>query len=149
MEELSLGNLLKDKRASLAVSLEQVAKDTSIPLNFLEALEEEDFGVIPGKGYVKGFLRTYCEYLEMDADPIIGGYNDLYGNGAGPRFPFTFMKRARTRASTDSMSRLRWHLLPTTPEQRRENLTIWSIISVAIVVIWILYYCLVIGNTAT
>jgi cytoskeletal protein RodZ len=149
MEELSLGNLLKDKRASLAVSLEQVAKDTSIPLNFLEALEEEDFGVIPGEGYVKGFLRTYCEYLEVDADPIIEGYNDLYGNGAGPRFPFMFMKRSRTRASTDSMARLRWHLLPTTPEQRRENLTIWSIISVAIVVIWILYYCLVIGNTAT
>jgi cytoskeletal protein RodZ len=147
MEEFNLGNLLKDKRASLAVSLKQVAKDTSIPLEFLEALEEEDFGVIPGEGYVKGFLRTYCEYLELDADPVIDGYNERYGNGAGPRLPF--MKGARTHASTNSMARLRWHLLPTTPEQSRENVIIWSIISVAVVVIWVLYYCLVIGSTAT
>jgi cytoskeletal protein RodZ len=147
MEEFSLGNLLKDKRASFAVSLEQVAKDTSIPLHFLAALEEEDFGVIPGEGYVKGFLRTYCEYLELDADPVIDGYDELFGNGAGPRL--SFMKGWRPGASRNSKARLRWHLLPTTPKQRRENVVIWAVICAALVVIWTLYYYLVIGNTAT
>ncbi len=146
MEELRFGSLLRDKRASLEVSLEQVASDTSIPPYYLEALEKEEFEKIPGEGYVKGFLRTYCDYLELDADAIIDGYNEQYGDGAGPKLPFT---TPRVRAPGDSMARLRWHLLPATREQRRENLVIWSVICVTLLVMWILYYYFVIGNTVT
>src|SRR5262249_29615411 len=45
-----------------------VERDTRIRTRYLEALEEERFDRIPGLVYAKGFLRTYADYLGLDAD---------------------------------------------------------------------------------
>ena len=142
MDEQPIGNLLREKRASLGLSIDQVAGATHIPSQFLEALENEEFDVIPGEGYVKGFLRTYGDYLELDPDPIIDMYNTRHGNGMGPRplFPWSH----GSGASKDSIARLRWRLLPTTATERRENLIVWLLICATLVAIWVLYYYLVV-----
>lgn len=139
MDEFPLGNLLREKRTSLGLSIEQVAGDTNIPRQYLEALEGEQFDIIPGEGYVKGFLRTYGDYLELDPDPIIDMYNTRYGNGTGPRPLFAGLHAG---ASKDSIARLRWRLLPTTAKERRENLIIWLLICATLLAIWILYHYL-------
>lgn len=145
MEECPLGNLLKDKRTSVGVSLEQVARDTNIPPYYLKALEEEQFEKIPGKGYVKGFLRTYSNYLELDPDPLVDLYNGRHGNGMEPKLS---LPRSDVSATRNSIARLRWHFLPTTTDQRRDNLTVWLIICAILLAMWILYYYFVIRNTA-
>jgi len=143
MDESHLGSLLREKRASLGLSIEQVAGDTNIPPEYLEALENEQFDIIPGVGYVKGFLRTYGDYLELDPDPIIDMYNTRYGNGMGPRPLFP---RSHAGASKDSIARLRWRLLPTTATERRENLIIWVLICATLLAVWILYHYLLVRN---
>jgi len=144
MDELPLGNLLKDKRTSLGLSLEQVAGDTHIPPDYLEALEKEQFERIPGEGYIKGFLRTYSDYLQLDPDPVIDVYDTRYGNGMKHRVP---LPGSRAHASKDSMARLRWRLMPTTAKERRTNLIVWLAICVTLLAIWILYYYLLTRNT--
>ena len=141
MDELTLGNLLREKRTSLGLSIDQVAGATHIPSQFLEALENEEFDVIPGEGYVKGFLRTYGDYLELDPDPIVDMYNTRHGNGTGPKPLFPWSRGA---ASKDSIARLRWRLLPATATERRENLIVWLLICATLVAIWVLYYYLVV-----
>src|SRR5581483_2058869 len=47
---------------------------TKIRAKYIRALEEEDFTAIPGDAYIRGFLRTYAEYLGLDGDVYVDEY---------------------------------------------------------------------------
>ena len=47
---------------------------TKIRAKYLRALENEDFGMLPGSTFVKSFLRTYAEYLGLDAHLLVEEY---------------------------------------------------------------------------
>jgi cytoskeletal protein RodZ len=73
----SLGHKLREAREKHNYTLEQIARDTNISKGYLEALEEENFGVIPGDTYVLGFLRNYAEYLGLNPEELVGLYRNL------------------------------------------------------------------------
>ncbi|HZK19611.1 MAG TPA: helix-turn-helix domain-containing protein [Treponemataceae bacterium] len=62
----SFGDILRETRESKNISIETVVRETIISRQYVEALENEDITVFPGHTYVVGFLRTYCNYLEID-----------------------------------------------------------------------------------
>jgi len=72
-----LGELLKEARQSKEVSLEEVEEELRIRKKYLQALEEEDFSIMPPEVYVKGFLRNYAIYLGLDPEEV----RDLYYKG--------------------------------------------------------------------
>jgi len=74
-----LGSKLKQAREARGVPLSEVEWATKIKSTYLEALEEENYGDIPGAVYARGFLRTYALYLGLDADPLIAEYNASAG----------------------------------------------------------------------
>ena len=49
---------------------------TRIRAKYLAALEEEQFAVLPGPAYVRGFLRTYAEELGLDGSLLVDAYNE-------------------------------------------------------------------------
>ena len=55
---------------------------TKVRGKYLRALEEEQFDVLPAQTYVKGFLRTYAEYLGLDGQLYVDEYNSRFV-GAG------------------------------------------------------------------
>ncbi len=73
----SLGRKLREAREKHNYNLEQIARDTNISKAYLEALEEENFGLIPGDTYVLGFLRNYGEYLGLNPEELVGLYRNL------------------------------------------------------------------------
>jgi cytoskeleton protein RodZ len=73
----SIGEKLRLAREQHTYTLDQVARDTRVARRFLQALEEEDFSAFPGETYAMGFLRTYAEYLGLDADELIGLFRNL------------------------------------------------------------------------
>ncbi len=73
----SIGEKLRLAREQHTYTLDQVARDTRVARRFLEALEAEDFSAFPGETYAMGFLRTYAEYLGLDADELIGLFRNL------------------------------------------------------------------------
>ena len=73
----SIGEKLRLAREQHTYTLDQVARDTNVARRFLQALEEEDFAAFPGETYAMGFLRTYAEYLGLDADELIGLFRNL------------------------------------------------------------------------
>ena len=73
----SLGQKLREAREKHSYNLEQIARDTNISKGYLEALEEENFGVIPGDTYVLGFLRNYGEYLGLNPEELVALYRNL------------------------------------------------------------------------
>jgi cytoskeletal protein RodZ len=73
----SIGEKLRLARERDNLTIEQVARDTHVARRFLKALEDEDFTVFPGETYAMGFLRSYAEYLGLDAEELIALYRNL------------------------------------------------------------------------
>ena len=69
-----IGNTMREARVRRNLTLQQVEEDTKIRVKYVQAMENEDFDIMPGATYVKGFLRTYSEYLGLDPDVILGEY---------------------------------------------------------------------------
>jgi len=69
-----IGNTLREARVRRNLTLQQVEEDTKIRVKYVQAMENEDFDVMPGATYVKGFLRTYAAYLSLDPEVILDEY---------------------------------------------------------------------------
>lgn len=69
-KEESPGTLLRKRRTLRGHSLEAVYQHTRIPKNLLDAIERDDFGAFPARVYYRGFLKNYCDFLEVDFDPL-------------------------------------------------------------------------------
>lgn len=65
-----IGSVLRAARLKRGQSLEAVAQQTRISKRFLEALENDRFEQFPAIVYLRGFLKGYCEHLEVDFDEI-------------------------------------------------------------------------------
>lgn len=65
-----IGTGLKAARARKGYSIEAVTQHTRIPRKFLEALEANRFEEFPALAYLRGFLKTYCDYLEVDFEAV-------------------------------------------------------------------------------
>ena len=64
---------LKEHRESLEISLEDISDFTKIDIKYLLAIEEGDFSCLPNV-YMRLFLRSYCEYLKIDAVKALNDY---------------------------------------------------------------------------
>jgi cytoskeleton protein RodZ len=66
-----LGELLRKTREEKRLSLEDAEAATKIRSTYLQALEQEQFDQLPGRIYVKGFLKNYARYLGLDAGQVL------------------------------------------------------------------------------
>lgn len=73
-----LGLYLKTLREERKIPLAKIAQELKAKLEFVQALESNDFNKIPAPTYVKGFLRSYAKYLEIDPEQILAIYNKLH-----------------------------------------------------------------------
>jgi cytoskeletal protein RodZ len=71
-----IGAQLKQARENLGIGIDKASRDTFITRDYLVAMEEENFDVIPGESYLVGFLKTYSRYLDLDSERI----SKLYRN---------------------------------------------------------------------
>jgi transcriptional regulator with XRE-family HTH domain len=82
-----IGNELRQEREAHGIELEEVEAATGVRARFLRAIEEEDWGALPGEFYARAFTRTYARYLGLDpAEFALEHRPDRVGEGAaGPR----------------------------------------------------------------
>ncbi len=71
-----IGESLRRARLEKGLSLEVIEKDTKIRRRYLEALENEDWDVIPGRVYLRGFLKTYSRYLGLDDGSLLAALSE-------------------------------------------------------------------------
>jgi cytoskeletal protein RodZ len=69
-----VGSALQRAREVRGVTLDEAARDTRLRVDQLDALEREDFDVLPGEVYVRASLRTYASYLGLDAEKVARAY---------------------------------------------------------------------------
>jgi cytoskeletal protein RodZ len=72
-----IGKELQETRQGLEISLEQAAEETRIRLRYLQALEQGDFNQLPSKAHLRGFLRSYADYLGIDSGRLLKKFEQL------------------------------------------------------------------------
>ena len=72
--EETVGEILLAARERKGKSLEEASEETRIAVKNLEYLETDNFDAMPAKVYVRGFLRTYASYLELDVGYLLNKY---------------------------------------------------------------------------
>jgi cytoskeleton protein RodZ len=73
-----IGNTLREARLRQGLDFPQIETGTKIRAKYLRALEDERFEILPTPTYVKGFLRTYAEYLGLDGQLYLDEYNSRF-----------------------------------------------------------------------
>jgi cytoskeletal protein RodZ len=69
-----LGRILSEARIARGFTLEDVERETRIARRYLEALEREEFSVLPAPVYCRAFLRTYAQFLGLNAGEVLRLY---------------------------------------------------------------------------
>lgn len=89
-----LGSILRDAREMKGLTLTEVQDQIRINAQYLDALEEGDYHLLPTQVHVRGFLRNYARFLELDPEPLLERCNANYlartakaANGSSEKSP--------------------------------------------------------------
>jgi cytoskeleton protein RodZ len=80
---LSFGANLRRERELRGISLDEISRETKISVRFLEAIERDQFDLLPGGVFRKGFVKTYARYLGLHEEKVLQDYA-LQGGGSEP-----------------------------------------------------------------
>ena len=101
-----IGNSLREARLRRHIEFTEAEYGTKIRGKYLRALEDERFELLPSHTYIKGFLRSYADYLGLDGQLYVDEYNSRFvvGEEDGPvraprRVPAARARRAQRRES--------------------------------------------------
>ena len=93
-----IGETLREARMRRRIDMADVETATKIRAKYLRALESEEWDLLPGPTFVKTFLRTYAEYLELDARLLVEEYKQRFERPAGMDItPLNLRKQRRSR----------------------------------------------------
>ena len=73
-----IGNSLREARLRRGVEIAQAEQVTKIRSKYLRALENEQFDALPSETYIKGFLRAYAEFLDLDGQLYVDEYTSRF-----------------------------------------------------------------------
>jgi hypothetical protein len=66
--DVNLGDLFREVRQNRALTLAEVERDTRINRDYLEALEQERYELLPAPVYTRGFVRAYARHLGLNEE---------------------------------------------------------------------------------
>lgn len=66
-----IGDILRSERERQNLTIQDIAKGTSIRALYIESIENGEYDQLPGTVYAKGFIRNYANFLKIDADAVV------------------------------------------------------------------------------
>jgi cytoskeleton protein RodZ len=69
-----IGATLREARMRERIDVSEIEAKTKIRAKYLRALENEEWGLLPGPTFVKSFLRTYAQALDLDGKALVEEY---------------------------------------------------------------------------
>jgi len=73
-----IGSSLREARVRNGLEITDVERATKIRGKYLRALEDENFDVLPSQAYVRGFLRSYADFLDLDGHLFVDEYTSRF-----------------------------------------------------------------------
>jgi cytoskeleton protein RodZ len=81
-----IGETLREARMRQRLDIADVEERTKIRAKYLRALENEEWGLLPGPTFVKTFLRTYAEVVGVDPHLLVEEYRVNHERRDEPEF---------------------------------------------------------------
>ncbi|MBI2683829.1 MAG: DUF4115 domain-containing protein [Actinobacteria bacterium] len=99
-----IGSSLREARQRRGLDLPACERETKIRAKYLRAMEDDEFETLPAPTYVRGFLKTYAEFLGLDGRLVIDEYESRHlplrsTDGDVPRGPDGLARTPRRRPS--------------------------------------------------
>lgn len=124
------GHILKEKRENLGFSLQDITDHLAIPADIIHALESGDLSRIPESSFAAGFLRSYCNFLGIEAEMMIAELHKA-------------SKNAKVRRVRKDRSRFQFRIpnlrLPSFSIDVSAELVGWISITALIILGWVAY----------
>ena len=80
----TLGEKLRQARESRGVSISEVAEQTRISALYLECIENDDYRILPGGIFNKGFVKSFAKAVGIDENEALQDYAALLANQGTP-----------------------------------------------------------------
>jgi len=77
----TIGEKLEEARKRKGISVREAAETTKIRGDYLQKFEANTFDIDLPPLYIRGFLRSYARYLELDPERVVNEYNTLISEG--------------------------------------------------------------------
>jgi cytoskeleton protein RodZ len=94
----AIGSSLREARERQGIELVDAEAATKVRAKYLRALEDESFDMLPGETYVKGFMRSYADYLGLDGQLYVDEFNSRFASGEDDLPTVTRPRRQRPSA---------------------------------------------------
>jgi cytoskeletal protein RodZ len=95
----NLGSNFKKARETLGIPIEKIAAETRISVRFLTAIENEEFRLLPGGIFNRGFIRAYAEHVGLNPDVVLADYDRI---GLTPEEPVEALRTVERESRKNS-----------------------------------------------
>ncbi|HXZ35431.1 MAG TPA: helix-turn-helix domain-containing protein [Thermodesulfobacteriota bacterium] len=103
---MTVGRFFQKSREEKKVTLESVAKETRIKMDFLQAIEDDSFQLIPCEAYIRGFIRNYAKSMHLNAEEVL----DLYDLQVEPKKNQAAESADNSPSVSKSLNQIKNHL---------------------------------------
>ncbi|MCS7236457.1 MAG: DUF4115 domain-containing protein [Armatimonadota bacterium] len=115
---------MRARREQLGLTPEQVHAQLRIPIRWLRAIEEDRFDAFEAAQYAKGFVRSYAQFLGLEAEPLVQAVAARVGPGSKPHL-----------VAPGGEVPIR----PVAPPSRLRRLVAWSAVAAVVGLLWLGY----------
>jgi cytoskeleton protein RodZ len=76
IDQATAGELLRQERLRRGLSEKEVADQLHITMQYVKALEADNYEKLPGTVFVKGYIKSYAILLKLEVDALLALYED-------------------------------------------------------------------------
>jgi cytoskeletal protein RodZ len=102
MPMVLLGEELKRERELRDISLREISEATKISIRILEAIEHNNYKILPGGVFNRNFLRAYAQFVGLDPESVVNKYQQQVVNNEEESLPEFISLVPEQRAPTPS-----------------------------------------------
>jgi len=106
-----LGNVLKEARESKGLSLDELQSITKIQKRYLLGIEQGDYSMMPGKFYVRAFIKQYAEAVGLEPDQLLEQYKNEIPSTYNEELPEQLSRVSSRKSLSPDTSRI-FDILP-------------------------------------
>lgn len=77
----SLGDYLRREREFRKITQADVARATRLQVAYIQSLEAEAFEELPGRTFIRGYLKAYAQHIGLSAEDVLLRYEQIAGEG--------------------------------------------------------------------
>ncbi len=114
-----IGEVLKEQRESIGLSIEEVANDLKLRPNQIEAIEAGNKEAFKDVFYLKYFIRDYSKYLGLDYESMIDEFNEFLFDYTS-KISLDDIKKAQKKAEVKKDKEVRKIASPYTLEHKKQ-----------------------------